>query len=41
MKQRLALCQAMMIDPDVLLLDEPFNSIDEKNLKLVYKLITD
>lgn len=41
MKQRLALCQAVMEDPDVLLLDEPFNAIDEKNLKLVYKLITD
>lgn len=39
MKQRLALCQAFMEDPDVLLLDEPFNAIDEENLKIVCELI--
>jgi len=39
MKQRLALCQAFMEDPDVLLLDEPFNAIDEENLKIVSELI--
>jgi ABC-2 type transport system ATP-binding protein len=31
MKQRLAFCQAIMEDPDVLLLDEPFNALDKKN----------
>lgn len=36
MKQRLALCQAFMENPDVLLLDEPFNAIDDKNLKITY-----
>lgn len=39
MKQRLALCQAFMENPDVLLLDEPFNAIDEENLKIVCELI--
>lgn len=39
MKQRLALCQAFMEDPDVLLLDEPFNAIDDDNLDIVLKLI--
>lgn len=34
MKQRLALCQAFMENPDVILLDEPFNALDEKNLKI-------
>ncbi|MBQ4283019.1 MAG: ABC transporter ATP-binding protein [Lachnospira sp.] len=36
MKQRLALCQAFMENPDVLLLDEPFNAIDDKNLQITY-----
>ena len=39
MKQRLSLCQAFMENPDVLLLDEPFNAIDEENLMIIYKLI--
>lgn len=39
MKQRLALCQAFMENPDVLLLDEPFNAIDDENLKIVTELI--
>lgn len=40
MKQRLALCQAFMEDPDVLLLDEPFNALDDKNSEvLIQKLI--
>ena len=41
MKQRLALCQAFMEDPDVLLLDEPFNAIDDDNLEIVLELINE
>ncbi len=41
MKQRLALCQAFMEDPDVLILDEPFNAIDEDNLKDIVKIINE
>lgn len=39
MKQRLALCQAFMENPDVLLLDEPFNALDDKSLAIVYDMI--
>lgn len=41
MKQRLALCQAFMEDPDVLLLDEPFNAIDDDNLIKVIDLLNE
>ena len=39
MKQRLALCQAFMENLDVILLDEPFNAIDEDNLNIVYDVL--
>ena len=39
MKQRLALCQVFMENSDVILLDEPFNAIDEDNLNIVYDLL--
>lgn len=41
MKQRLALCQAFMENPDVILLDEPFNAIDDDNLKVVYRIVNE
>ncbi|WP_226536234.1 ATP-binding cassette domain-containing protein [Fictibacillus halophilus] len=39
MKQRLAFCQAIMEDPDVLLLDEPFNALDDDNFAEMIRLI--
>ena len=39
MKQRLALVQAVMEDPDILLLDEPFNAIDDENLNKTYQIL--
>lgn len=41
MKQRLALCQAVMEDPDVLLLDEPFNALDDDNVENLLSKLTD
>lgn len=32
MKQRLGFCQAIMEDQEVILLDEPFNALDEENM---------
>lgn len=39
MKQRLALAQALMEDEQVLILDEPTNSLDEKSVELFHQLI--
>lgn len=39
MKQRLGLCQAVMEGPDIILLDEPFNAIDEENLNRIYEIL--
>lgn len=40
MKQRLALCQAFMENPDVILLDEPFNALDTENAEVLKSVIT-
>lgn len=40
MKQRLGICQAIMEDPDIILLDEPFNALDDENYKMVVRLIS-
>lgn len=39
MKQRLALAQAVMENPEVLLLDEPFNALDDASLRHVISLL--
>ena len=39
MKQKLAIAQAIMEDPKVLILDEPFNGIDEESVKKIKTLI--
>lgn len=41
MKQRLAIIQAIMEEPDILLLDEPFNAIDDDNLEIIYKMLNE
>lgn len=39
MKQRLAIAQAVMEQPDVLMLDEPTNGLDEEGIDAIRKLI--
>lgn len=39
MKQRLAIAQAIMEKPDVLMLDEPTNALDDEGIRLVRKIL--
>lgn len=39
MKQRLGFCQAIMEDQEVILLDEPFNALDEENMHQVIETL--
>lgn len=39
MKQRLGVAQAIMERPDIIILDEPTNALDENGVKLVHDLI--
>lgn len=39
MKQRLGIAQAIMENPEILILDEPMNALDEEGVQLVYDLL--
>lgn len=39
MKQRIAIAQAIMEQPDLILLDEPTNSLDEEGVRLIRQVI--
>lgn len=41
MRQRVGLCRAMVLDPDVLLMDEPFSALDEVTARTLRKDIVD
>lgn len=41
MKQRLRIAQAIMENPDVLILDEPFNGLDKDSIKDIQNLLID
>ena len=41
MRQRLGIAQAIMEDPEILILDEPFNSLDETGVVTVRSILTD
>ena len=39
MKQKLGIAQVLMEDPEVLILDEPFNGLDESSAEKIRKLL--
>ncbi len=41
MKQKLGIACAIMENPELLILDEPFNALDEKGIEVVKKIIKD
>ena len=40
MKQRLGLAQAIMEDPDILILDEPMNGLDKQGIQEMHRLFS-
>lgn len=41
MKQKLAICQAIMENPELLILDEPTNALDEESVDLVREILNE
>ncbi len=41
MRQRLGIAQAIMEDPSVLILDEPFNGLDKHGVEEIRELLLD
>lgn len=41
MRERLGIAQAIMEDPNILILDEPFNGLDKRGVQEVYELIAE
>lgn len=39
MKQKLAIAQVLMEDPEIMIFDEPFNSIEEKTVKIIKNIL--
>ncbi|MGI6215105.1 MAG: ABC transporter ATP-binding protein [Christensenellales bacterium] len=39
MRQRLGIAQALMEKPEILILDEPFNGLDEQSKQLIHRLL--
>lgn len=41
MRQKLGIAMALLEDPDMIILDEPFNALDEKSVEIVKQIILD